>query len=755
MASDETAPKRRTKAERLAEVHRLAMERFDDIYVNEREVRAQALIDRTFSTVRGGMWRGQFAVGEDATDEQGNPIDSGQPRLEIPKVAKALTRIYSEYRANRVTVDFKAKDADSNNRDADNLDGLFRADMQDTDGGGQDAFDNAYDEGTNGGMGAWRLRARYEDESDEANEHQRIDITPIYDADQTVWFDRSAKNYTKSDARYGFYLIPMTRDAFEHDYPDATPISFDKPCPFDFDWWTADDLWLAEYYVVEDKSVLRRTFERAATAEINGEPERNTYDDADLTAERDDGTTLEDELEATGWVQTKARRIKRQQVRKYLLSGAEVLDDEGVIAGQHIPIIPFYGKRWFINGTEWFKGHTRDSIDASRLYNMIVSDLAEAASGPADQTPILLPEQIAGYENVWAARRINRPAYLPLNPVLDNDGNIVATQPVGFLPVAQVQPNMAALLQVSASDIAELTGEADQVESVPSNTSDDAIALVHERSDMRTFIYKDNFRKSMEWCGAVYKGMVAELYVEDGREMTAIGKDGTKAPIKLNQLVATKDGGEYRKNDFTTGNYDVIVDVGPSSKTRAEATIKSLEKVAATAATIGANDLARASLGLIVMSMDGEGLEGLKASERRTGLAAGYVEPTEDEAKEIEAAKAAAGEQEDPNTIIARAQLMIAEAEMAKAKSGAIEAASKSITAEANAEKARADAAATLAGIDQKDRKQVLDEVKAATDSEREDERDQHARTMGAVDATMRVEQHDHSLREGTNGDAA
>jgi hypothetical protein len=748
-APDAPAP-RRTRADRHAEIHDLAMRRFDDIYTAERDVRQQALDDRRFSTVRGGMWAGQYAYG--ASEDEGDAV---KPRFEVPKIAKALTRIFSEYRANRVTVDFKAKDRDSNARDADNLDGLFRADMEETDGGGQDAFDTAYDEGTNGGMGAWRLRSRYEDESDEDNDRQRIAIEPIYDADQTVWFDRSAKNYTKSDARFAFHLIPMTREAFEDEYPDAAASSVDRPVT-QFEWWTSDDLWLAEYYVVEDKSVVRVTMERTILEGLPGgsdEPEVATYDLADLEDERDDGTTLLAELNATGWKETRRRRIKRQQVRKYLLSGAEVLSDDGIIPGKHIPIVPFYGKRWFIDGVEWFKGHTRDSIDASRLYNMIVSDLGEAASGPADQTPILLPEQVQGYADVWARRRIDRPAYLPLNPVLDNDGNIIASQPVGFLPVAQVQPNMAALLQVSASDIAELTGESDQVETIPANTSDDAIALVHDRADMRTFIYKDNFRKSMEWCGTVYQGMASELYVEDGRKMTAIGADGKKSQVELNQLVTTPDGGEFRKNDFTSGTYDVIVDVGPSSKTRAEATNRSLEKITATAAQIGANDLARPALGIMVMNLDGEGLEGLKAMERRAGLAGGYVEPTEDEAREIEAAK---GEpQPDPNMLIAQAQLEVARAETLKAQAQLAEAETKRITAEANAELARARTAQTLALIDQKDRATILAEVKAATEMEQRDEEHGHARTMDAVRASTEVERHDRDMTGADNGNAA
>jgi hypothetical protein len=54
--------------------------------------------------------------------------------------------------------------------------------------GAQEAYDNCFEEGTSGGMGAIRLRARYEDEDDDEDTRQRIAIEPIYEADTCVFF---------------------------------------------------------------------------------------------------------------------------------------------------------------------------------------------------------------------------------------------------------------------------------------------------------------------------------------------------------------------------------------------------------------------------------------------------------------------------------------------------------------------------------------------------------------------------------------
>jgi hypothetical protein len=55
-----------------------------------------------------------------------------------------------------------------------------------------------------GGMGAWRLLQRYEDEDEDSedDDRRRICIEPIPDADNSVFFDIDAKRYDKADASY-------------------------------------------------------------------------------------------------------------------------------------------------------------------------------------------------------------------------------------------------------------------------------------------------------------------------------------------------------------------------------------------------------------------------------------------------------------------------------------------------------------------------------------------------------------------------
>lgn len=730
-------------------MHDRARKRFDDIWSVVREERQQALSDRRFATIRGAQWQGSGAPID------GDENDTGAARMEVPKFLRPMRRVLGEYRASRKTVDFKPKGDDSDRASADNLDGLYRADENDSVGGGQAAYDNAFQEAIKGGIGAWRLRADWEDDGDEENEHQRIRIEAIYDADQSVFFDLDAKHQDKTDARFGFLLFTLSRDAFEERWPDQVAATFGDLSYGDgeFEWTRADDLTLAEYFEVEDQSVLRRTFRLEAldgiTLPDDGEPDERTYDDAELTEERDGKPTLETELRQQGYRQVRQRRIKRQRVRKYLINGAVVLEDEGYIAGQYIPIVPLYAERSYVGGIERSQGMVRPAIDSTRINNLVVSQLADAASGPSGATPVVAPEQVdSAILEQWAGRKVNRPAVLLLKPIYNENGDIVSAGPSAMLEPDSINQATAALVQLMGATVDELMGVNAAAETVPANTSAAAIELVQDRGDVNEFLWHDNFSLALQASGRVWLSMAKELYVEPGREMVAIGQDGQQTPIKLADP-NMDDGGQFATTDLSTGKYDVVVDVGPATKTKRDATVKSMMGIADSYTKAGDAANASAALGVAVINMEGEGLEAYRGFVRKQGLSAGWVEPTEKEAQEMEAAKAAAGEQPDANVLLAQAQMVAAQAEVAKAETGKIEAETRRIVAEAQAEKARADAAAALAAIDRNDRKQILDEVKAETSSDRDDDK----LSLEAARTTTEIERHDREMTQTGDDD--
>ena len=663
------------KQERLANVHQDALLEFDNIQSTMQEERLQCVEDRRFYSIAGAQWEGSLA-------EQFN----NKPRFEVNKIHLSVMRIINEYRNNRITVDFVSKSGNDNDRLADTCDMLFRADEQDSTA--DEAYDNAFEEAVGGGFGAFRLRTVYEDEYDENNDYQRIRLEPIYDADSTVFFDLDAKRQDKSDARMCFVLTAMTRDAYIAEWKDD-PRSWPKEIhQYQFDWSTPDMVYVAEVYRVEEASELIRIYET-----IDGEEER--YCESDF----DQDENLEEMLDSIGTIEVRQKRVKRRKVRKYIMSGASILEDAGYIAGSEIPIVPVYGKRWFIDNIERCMGHVRMAKDAQRLKNMQLSKLGEISALSTVEKPLFTPEQVAGFEIMWAEDNLKNYPYLLLNTVTDASGNESLAGPIGYTKPPQVPPALAGLLQITEQDIVELLGNQEAGEEIQSNISGKAVELIQNRLDMQSFIYMSNMAKGIKRCGEIWLSMARETMVESGRKMKGIGSQGEMSSIELGMPLMNQETGEVEyENDLSSAKFDVSVDVGPSSSSKRSATVRSLMGMM----QITADPETQQVLGaMAMMNMEGEGLSDVKEFFRKKLIRMGAVDPTDEEQQELAAELEQLQGEPDPQSIYL-------EAEAAKSQAQAQKALADTEYTMARTEETRADTIETLAGIERKERENVL-----------------------------------------------
>jgi hypothetical protein len=442
--------------QRLANLHAEALRQYNDIQTALRDERLQCLQDRRFYSICGAQWEGPLY------DQYEN-----KPRFEVNKIMLSVIRIVNEYRNNRITVDYIAKDGESDKL-ADTCDGLYRADEQDS--VANEAYDNAFEEAVGGGIGAFRLRTVYEDEEDEDNDRQRIRFEPIFDADSSVFFDLNSKRQDKSDALFCFVVNSMTRESYKETYNDD-PTDWPKIIhQYEFDWATPDVVFVAEYFKVEEVSETIRIFRS-----IDGTEEKYRQEDFK------NDETLEETLIAIGSQEVRQRKIKRKRVRKYIMSGGKVLEDAGYIAGNCIPIVPVYGKRWFVDNVERCMGHVRLAKDAQRLKNMQLSKLGEISALSSVEKPILTPEQVAGHQIMWADDNLKNYPYLLINPITAADGSTQVTGPLAYTKSAQIPPAMAALLQITETDMKEILGSSAQGEKMVSNISGKAVEMIQTR----------------------------------------------------------------------------------------------------------------------------------------------------------------------------------------------------------------------------------------------------------------------------------
>lgn len=633
---------RMSREQYLNKLHSDALAQFNDIQTALRDERLQCLQDRRFYSLAGSQWEGPLW-----------DIYENKPRFEVNKIHLSVIRIINEYRNNRVTVDFTPKPG-QDDKLAETCDGLYRADEKDS--VADEAYDNAFEEAVGGGFGAWRLRNVYEDDEDEDNERQRILIEPIFDADSSVFFDLSAKRQDKSDARYCYVVTSMTRQSYKETWGDD-PTDWPKEIhQYEFDWCTPDVVYVAEYYKVEDVSETIRIF-RA----IDGTEER--YRQADFN----DDPALEETLAAIGSVEVRQRKIKTRKVHKYIMSGGRILEDAGYIAGKEIPIVPVYGKRWFVDNVERCMGQVRLAKDAQRLKNMQLSKLGEISALSSVEKPILTPEQVTGHQVMWADDNIRNYPYLLINPITGPDGSQQVSGPVAYTRSPQIPPAMAALMQITEQDMQDILGSSQQADKMVSNISGKAIEMIQTRLDMQTFIYMSNFAKGMQRCGEIWLSMARDIYVEEGRQMKTIGPNDDIGMVELMKPTVSEAGEVVMENDLSRAKFDVNVEVGPSSSSKRAATVRALTGMMQitqdpeTLQVLGA---------MAMMNMEGEGISEVRDFFRQRLIRMGVVKPTEQEQEEMMVELQ--GQPEDPNKIFLQAAAEEAIAKAAKARADTV-----------------------------------------------------------------------------------
>ena len=666
---------RPSTAERLAQIHYEALTEFDKVQTALRDERLQCLQDRRFYSIAGAQWEGPLYQQYE-----------NKPKFEVNKIALSVQRIFSEYRNNRITVDFVAKDGKSDDL-ADTCDGLFRADEQDS--VAEEAYDNAFEEAVGGGFGALRLRPVYENEEDPDDDRQRIRIEPIFDADSSVFFDLEAKRQDKADARRCWVLYSMTREAYREQWGDDPATLPKEVHQYEFDWATPDVVFVAEFYRVEEVTETIRIFQA-----LDGTEERYAPDELteDVLAQ----------LEAIGSREVRQKRIKRRRVRMYLMNGARILEDYGYIAGRHIPVVPVYGKRWYIDNIERCMGHVRLAKDAQRLANMQRSKLGEISALSSIEKPIFVPEQVAGHQVMWSKDNLENFPYMLVNPITAPDGSTQVGGPVGYTKPPEVPPAMAALLQIVEQDMRDVLGEQPEAEKMTSNISGKAVEMIQQRLDMKTFIFMSNMAKAVRRVGEVWLGMAREIYVEQGRKMKAIGETGEMESVELMRPTVGKSGEVEYENDLSRAQFDVAVDVGPSSQSKRQATVRALLNLI----SITTDEQTKAVLQAMAMQqLEGEGLGDLRRFFRKKLVEMGVVEPSEEEAAKMAATMQ--GQQQDPNAVFLQAAAEEAIAKAARARAD-------TVATVADAELTRAKTLETLAktqGLDQAQALAVLDRL--------------------------------------------
>jgi len=316
-------------------------------------------------------------------------------RGEFNILRKAGRQILSDLSVNEVQVDFEPLDETKDDA-GDLVDGLYRAD--DNRNTSQEAYENAEQEAVVCGVGAWELYTDYASIKS-MSDKQVIKRRPIYEANNTVFWDPNSRLLDKSNAVCVSVLTAYTEDGYKQLVEDLTGEEVDEV--------NVDSFKNPEQSYVfpwvgggEGKKIYITNFYHRVKVKDKILSMVDPFGQVKKLYEKDLANIMDDLLDA-GYSIENTKETERWQVTKYIASGKEIIKS-WVIAGEHIPVVPEYGEHAVVEGEEYWEGVTRLSKDPQRLRNFQLSYLADIVSRSPRQKPIFMQEQIATFEDMYS-----------------------------------------------------------------------------------------------------------------------------------------------------------------------------------------------------------------------------------------------------------------------------------------------------------------------------------------------------------------
>jgi len=567
-------------------------------------------------------------------------------RGEFNILRKAGRDIISSLAANPVQVDFEPTNEDREDA-ADLLDGLYRADEQNN--SSSEAYENSSNESIVCGVGAWELCTEYESIRGDSN-LQKIKRKPIYEANNTVFWEANAKRLDKADATYCSILVPYTDEGYKklveeltgEEPEDIDVSSFSNPeQSYVFPWISGNGkkIYVVRFYHVETVKEKLIVF-----VDPFGE---------EMVMRKNDVLNHMDEMIDAGYEVDSEREEKRRRVTLYIASGREIIAKQEM-AGEHIPIVPVYGERAFVEGEEHYEGVTRLAKDPQRLRNFQLSYLADIVSRSPRTKPIFNPEQIKGFEYMYSENGAdnNYPYYLQNR--YDAQGQQLPIGPIATMPEQPVPTALIQSINLSREAVEDVANAGVPQDIADPDLSGKAVLALQNRIDKQSMVYQEHLKHAKKRDGEIYASMAKEIY-DVPRKVTTTLPDGTRKRVEIMETVVDSETGEViTLNDITNTEFNVFSDIGPSYDSKKEQTREILSGFI--------NDMDRGDplrnimILQVVKMIDGVDFDDVRDYANRQLLLAGVKKPETDEEKQILAQAQQKGNQPSAEMVLAMAE---------------------------------------------------------------------------------------------------
>ncbi|WP_094111430.1 portal protein [Pantoea eucrina] len=682
--------------------------KFDRDWTASDEARTEATNDLFFSRV--SQW-----------DDWLSDYTTLQYRGQFDVVRPVVRKLVAEMRQNPIDVMFKPKDGASPDA-ADILMGMYRTDMRHNTA--KISVNVAVREQIEAGIGAWRLVTEYEDQDPTSN-NQIIRRVPIHEACSHVVWDANSKQMDKSDAKHCTLISALSKDgwsAFAEEYgldEDDMP-DFQSPSSnWIFPWTTSNVYYIAEYYEVEEKKELVFIYQDPMT----GEP---------VSYFKRDIADVIDELSDKGMVKIGERKVKRRRVYKTLLTQSAILKDRELIAGEHIPVVPVFGEWSFAGDKEVYEGVVRLTKDGQRLRNMIMSFNADTVARTPKKKPFFNPEQIAGYEYMYSGND-DYPYYL-LNRT-DENSNDLPPAPIAYMENPEVPQANAYMLEAATNAVREVADTGVDAAAAGGQVAFDTVNQLNMRSDLETYVFMDNLATAMRRDGEIYSSIVNDIY-DVPRTVSMTLEDGSEKEVQLMaQVIDFQSGNSVTLNDVR-GRYETYTDIGPSFQSMKQQNRSEIADLL-TKVQQGTPEYQMLLLQYFTL-LDGKGVEMMREYANRQLVTMGLKKPeTPEEQQWLAEAQQAQQGQQDPNAMIAQAQVIAAQAEAERARNETAQTQIKAFTAQQDAQESQANTVYKLAQARNIDSDAVMKAIKLLNEVASQQQQNFPSANTGEIPRTM------------------
>ena len=617
----------------------------------------------------------------------GNLADDflGSYRGEFDELTKAIKKIISDLYMNPVQVDFEPLN-EAAEQSADMLSGVYIT--EDGKNTSIEGYENAEQETVVCGVGAWELRSEYTSILSE-DHRQKVVRYPIYEANNTVFWDPNAKLMDKSDAKYCSVLTSYTPDAYEDlveeltgERPEQTRAnSFAEPeTSYTFPWvyGEGEQIYVVKFFHTEIKKIKILTL-------------TDPFDE-DLQMRASDLTDVMDDMIDEGFTVTSEKQMESRVVTQYIASGAEILD-ETEIACDFIPIIPMYGEYAYVEGVLTYKGTVRRAKDPQRLRNFALSYLASIVQSAPKEKNIYQPDQIAGFEKFYEQQGADDNYPYALMNRKSIDGEVLPASPIGVIPAATMPPALGDLIGLSTEAISDVADPG-----LPQNVADvdisgKAVMALQAELDKQSMTYQQHRKHAKRRDAEVFASFQARI-MDIPQEVITTSPDGTRTKTKVMDTIQDAETGNIIVlNDIRDAQFEIFTKIGPSYSSKRE---QSLEMLSGMVASIDPGDPLRKALQLKQLAlMDSFDFKDIREYANKQLVMMGFKEPETDEEKQM--LEEAQNQPEKPD-----AGMVLAQAEMLKGQ--------------AAQDKNQIEATKTQMNAQNEQVKRMIDEFKAATD---------------------------------------